>query len=68
MTNTDRCCRACKSSFPDVCHKRRDCWCHIEARLLDRSTGPLPYRDPTPGQALGNIAREERKRKKRKGS
>jgi hypothetical protein len=62
---TDRCCRECKSHL-GVCRQKRDCWCHWEARAKDNWSGPLPYRDPTANQAVGNVTREERRRRKRK--
>ena len=65
MGDTDRCCRGCASSFKGICHRRRDCECHREARAKDNWSGPLPYNDPTPGRALSNIAREQRRQRRK---
>jgi hypothetical protein len=68
VTN-DRCCRSCRSSLPDICRESRDCWCHIEARAHDRVAKPdrPTHRDPTAGEALGNLVREERRKRGRRG-
>jgi hypothetical protein len=62
----DRCCRECRTVPWGVCRQSQNCWCHLEARTKDNWSGPLPYRDPTANQAVGNVTREERRRRKRK--
>jgi hypothetical protein len=65
MGDTDRCCRECASSFKGICHRRRDCWCHLEARAEENWSGPLPYADPTANRAIGNITRARRRQKRK---
>lgn len=63
---TDRCCRECKSSFPDVCHKRRDCFCHLEQRLVWHEPTNPPHRDPVGERVANKDLAQRRKRGRRK--
>jgi hypothetical protein len=59
---TEICCRSCRASLPGVCRERK-CQCH---RGRDKPDTPS-HSDPVWREVLGNITREEeRKKRKRK--
>ena len=62
----DPCCFLCKTPS-GVCATARKCDHHTAARLRFEA-GRLTYRDPTGEKAVGNIMREQRKKRRRKGA